>query len=137
MDTHASPRIRPSWLPAEGHTEAVPAGKWWDCIAISGPLGDRVLDQLHDAAPGGIGPVIRDCRSRGGRTYFLVPAGAARHWRERGTDALGCGAYIGMPVSLDVPTCGLSWASRPDTGPVRVDVGLLRVALAAARGEVQ
>lgn len=126
-------RVRPVWLPVEGHIVAVPAGEWWDAVAVSGPLGDCVWQRLHRLAPGGAGPVLRDARAVGGRRWFLVPVGTAAVWRERGTKALGRGCFVGMPVSLDVPTAGIYWVSRPDRGPELVDVGLLRRAVAAAR----
>lgn len=128
-------RTRPSWLPAEGPLEAVPAGEWWDAIAISGPLGDRVWECLRRLAPEGTGPVLRDVYAAGGRRWFLVPVGTAATWREPGTKALGKRCVIVMPAFLDAPASGIHWASRPDQGPESVDVALLRQAVAAAREE--
>ena len=111
----------------------MPAGQWRDAIAISGPLGDRTCHHLRAATHEASGPILRDLRAIGGRHWFLVPIGTAATWREHGTEALGDGSYIGIPISLDVPALGISWASRPDALPQHVDPGLLRLALAAAR----
>lgn len=133
MECHRPERCRPAWLPAEGRIVAVPAGEWWDAATTAGRLGDGVWHRLRRLAPDGGGPVLRDARAVGGRRWFLVPVGTAATWQERGSKAFGKCSSVSMPVSLDVPTAGIHWVSRPDTGPELVDAGLLRQAVAAAR----
>ncbi|MEV8477881.1 hypothetical protein [Streptomyces sp. NPDC051173] len=128
-------RNRPAWLPPERVIDAVAAGRWWDAIAIDGPLAYATAARLKQITDGRTGPIICDPQGPQPRLYFLVPVGAADQWDEPGTLVFGECSYVGVNGTLDADTTGLHWiapprCSRPE--PL-VSRQRLRTALAAAR----
>ncbi|PAU44554.1 hypothetical protein CK936_34280 [Streptomyces albireticuli] len=129
-------RTRPPWLPAERVIDAVGAGRWWDAIAVDGPLGYATAARLKQITDGHTGPIICDPQGPEPRLYFLVPAGTADRWAEPDTTPLGQCCYVGVNGTLDADTVGLHWitpprCSRPE--PL-VRPQQLRSALGTARG---
>ncbi|MFI0729918.1 hypothetical protein ACH4S9_12900 [Streptomyces sp. NPDC021225] len=124
---------RPPWLPDHGVIDAVPAGRWWDAVAIDGPLGHAVADRLRDA--GCPGPVLCDPLGPKPRVHFLVPAHTARCWTEPDTSALGESCYVTVTGTLDADNAGVHWITPPSrTRPLPlVPPAALRRALSEAR----
>ena len=110
------------------------AGVWWDAIAIDGPLGAAVAEELR-TGPDGCGPVAVAHRGAVPRWYFLTPAGAASGWSEPGTQLLDDGCHIGLPGSLTSTVHTVRWEVPPRMcpDPPLTPPVLLRAALAAVR----
>ncbi|MET9414121.1 hypothetical protein ABZY03_08005 [Streptomyces klenkii] len=106
-------RTRPPWLPRERVIDAVAAGRWWDAIAIDGPLGYATAAHLKRSDRGHGGPIICDPLGPQPRLYFLVPAGTADRWDEPGTLTFGECCYVGVNGTLDADTVGLHWITPP------------------------
>lgn len=126
---------RPVWLPPEGEFAGVDGGVWWDAVAVDGELGARTAAYLK-ASKRCCGPVA--CAGRGvvvPRWYFLIRRGAARSWREPGTQVLGEGCRIGLPGCAESAAHAVWWEVAPrfrDVPPLTAPHRLRR-ALAAAR----
>lgn len=118
---------RPSWLPPDRTLAVVPAGRWWDAVAVDGDLGGRVAERVT-------GPVVCDPLGPVPRWYFLVPVGTADQWQLPGTEALGDSCYVGIPGSLDADHTRVHWASAPGPAGQHVRPEALRRALTAEAG---
>ncbi|MEV5506003.1 hypothetical protein [Streptomyces orinoci] len=126
-------RIRPHWLPQPGVLDSIPAGRWWDAIAIDGPLGIAVAEQLVRNTGDDTGPIARDPLGPRPRTYFLVLTGTADRWCEPGTVPLGEGCYVVLNGTLDADREAVHWVVRPRLPELLVPQRQLRAALSAAR----
>lgn len=128
-------RIRPPWLPRERVIDAVAAGRWWDALAIDGPLGYTTAAHLKQITDGRSGPIICDPQGPETRLYFLVPVGTADRWTEPDVTGFGQCCYIGVNGTLHADTVGLHWITPPrcqHPDPL-VNPRLLRSALTIAR----
>ncbi|EFL22441.1 hypothetical protein SSOG_02153 [Streptomyces himastatinicus ATCC 53653] len=121
------------WTPPCGHELTVlPAGRWWDAVRATEPVGERALRLLGADS----GAVIQD---RYGPLYWLVRPGAADGWDVRDVRVLGLStttaSYIGVPPGHRTTSPGTHW--RIAVGPDRylTDAARLRGALLAALGE--
>ncbi|MFE5873031.1 hypothetical protein ACFQ6V_30870 [Streptomyces roseifaciens] len=108
-----SRRARPPWLPPERVIDAVAAGRWWDAIAMDGPLAYAAAAHLKQTDDGRSGPIICDPLGPQPRLYFLVPVGTADHWDEPDTLTFGECCYVGVNGTLDADTVGLHWITPP------------------------
>lgn len=126
-------RTRPPWLPLENVIDAVPAGRWWDTIAIDGDLG--VLTAEKYRAAGRPGPILCDPQGPAPRVYFFVPLGTADRWAEGDSIGFGKCCYVVLNGNLDADAQGVHWITPPRRQPPEplVRPHLLRTALAEAR----
>jgi hypothetical protein len=110
----------------------LPAGRLWDVLVVTGPLGRPALDLLHHLDPGGPGPVLADFHDT--RTGFFVPPGTATRWLGTGVRAAGTGSWITVPYP-GRPSGAVRWLVPPDGSGHLNDPALLETALheAAAR----
>lgn len=121
MTAHELPRD-PSVL---GVTFA-PAGRRWDAVRVSGPLGDRLIAALGTRC----GDVIRD-----DRTYlFLVPPSTGERFVTDGVVVYGPGRHVLLPKKHRVGPPGPYWmrtvsSERVATSATDFEAALLEVAL--------
>ena len=127
-------RTRPHWLPPDSVIDSVAAGRWWDAIAVDGPLGRLTAEHYlrHDGAQG---PILCDPGGPVPRVYFLTPLCTADRWHETGSLALGTCCYVALTGTLTSDTLGVHWITPPlcrRPEPL-VSPHQLRAALASAR----
>ncbi|MDI5972919.1 hypothetical protein POF50_026835 [Streptomyces sp. SL13] len=110
----------------------LPAGRTWDVLVVTGPLGPpalRVLTRFTDAP----GPVLGD--PAGTRTGFFVPPGTAARWLGTRIRGAGPGSWVAVPHPGRA-TGGVRWLVPPDGSGRLNDPGLLELALHEAAGQL-
>ncbi|WP_432589924.1 hypothetical protein ABVG11_34180 [Streptomyces sp. HD1123-B1] len=122
-----------AWTPPPAtDVEPLPAGRWWDAVRATPPVGERALALLGNDT----GAVIQDSY---GTLYWLIAIGSAASWHLRGTRVL-CeladeSTYLGVPpADWTEPThrCRTYWRVPLAADRYLTDTRTLRQALAAA-----
>jgi hypothetical protein len=126
-----SQALQPPWMPQPNTLDILPAGRWWDAIAVPQQPGLSALQILDAASHREPGPVIWEPVAAAPRLYFLVAAGSAEAWKMAGTSALGAGCFVGIPGPTTIEPPGIHWLVPPDPDKpsVLVDAQALREAL--------
>lgn len=128
--------VGPVWMPQPNTCAALPAGRWWDAIAVPQlPALDalEILDHETGRAPG---PVLWDLNTVRPRLYFLVPVGTADGWDLPGTASFGDTTFVVLPGATSIAPPGIHWLVPPDPDEpdALVDAVALREALLRAAG---
>lgn len=111
-----------NWLPIGSTIEAVPAGVFWNAVAVPSALGHRLLAQLGEYT----GAVIEDVAAE--TLYWLIPPGTGTLWDLPGIAVLSRNSWVGVPGPDASHRC--RWrVSVDDAGPL-TEPDALRTALA-------
>jgi hypothetical protein len=109
----------------------LPAGRRWDVLVVTGPLGPAALRVLRRLTPA-CGPVLGD--AAGTRTGFLVPPGTSARWLGTGIRGAGRGSWTAVPHPARA-TAGVHWVVPPDGSGRLTDPRVLELALHEAAAE--
>ncbi|MGW0657064.1 hypothetical protein ACWD4T_51740, partial [Streptomyces umbrinus] len=102
-------------IPGTCGTWIAPAGKVWDAVRLSPPLGLQALN----AVTGNLGAVIMGPGDRG--MYFLVPPGTTHAWNLPRTAALGQTSHVVLPPDGREQPPGPYWLISPQRGRLYTD----------------
>ncbi|WKX70868.1 hypothetical protein [Streptomyces sp. XD-27] len=124
------------WTPPGGmDIQALRAGRWWDAVRVTEPVGALALGALGDDS----GAVIADLYGRS--LYWLVAPGAAADWRLPHVSVLGAKAhevtYVGVPPAGCVRGPGVHWRVPYVPGRYLTEPDRLHRALLSALAHVQ
>lgn len=104
----------PSWMPQENTLRCLPAGRWWDAIAVPQLPGLNALEILDHESERAPGPVVWDPGARLPRLYFLVAAGSTEDWAVDGTQPFGATTFVVIPGPTTIEPPGIHWLVPPD-----------------------
>jgi len=128
--------LPPPWMPRENTCACLPAGRWWDAIAVPQQQGLGALEILDRESGRAPGPVIWDPSARQPRLYFLTAAGTAEAWELDGSAPFGSSTFVVVPGPTTIEPPGVHWLVPPDPDEpgALVDAAALREALLRAAG---